>query len=54
MLLWGYQLFIVLAATGYVTGVTEGREYAEPGMVYRHLVTLVWVVYFVVFFGTTP
>nr|MCU0892628.1 cbb3-type cytochrome c oxidase subunit I [Sandarakinorhabdus sp.] len=27
---WGYQLFIVLAATGYVLGVTEGREYAEP------------------------
>ncbi len=27
---WGYQLFIVLAATGYLLGVTEGREYAEP------------------------
>ena len=27
---WGYQLFIVLAATGYVMGITEGREYAEP------------------------
>jgi cytochrome c oxidase cbb3-type subunit 1 len=27
---WGYQLFIVLAASGYVLGITEGREYAEP------------------------
>ena len=27
---WGYQLFIVLAATGYVLGITQGREYAEP------------------------
>src|SRR3546814_3049152 len=27
---WGYQLFLVLAATGYVMGVTEAREYAEP------------------------
>src|SRR5690349_24041812 len=27
---WGYQLFIVLAATGYVMGVTEAKEYAEP------------------------
>src|SRR6266581_779649 len=27
---WGYQLFLVLAASGYVMGVTEGREYAEP------------------------
>jgi cytochrome c oxidase cbb3-type subunit 1 len=27
---WGYQLFIVLAGTGYLMGVTQGREYAEP------------------------
>ena len=27
---WGYQLFIVLAATGYVAGITQSREYAEP------------------------
>ena len=27
---WGYQLFIVLAATGYLLGVTQSREYAEP------------------------
>jgi cytochrome c oxidase cbb3-type subunit 1 len=27
---WGYQLFIVMAATGYLLGITQGREYAEP------------------------
>ena len=27
---WGYQLFIVLAATGYLLGITQGKEYAEP------------------------
>ncbi|MCK4275923.1 MAG: cbb3-type cytochrome c oxidase subunit I, partial [Phycisphaerae bacterium] len=27
---WGYQLFIVLAATGYLLGVTQAKEYAEP------------------------
>jgi cytochrome c oxidase cbb3-type subunit 1 len=27
---WGYQLFIILAALGYVMGVTQSREYAEP------------------------
>ena len=27
---WGYQLFLVMAATGYLLGITEGREYAEP------------------------
>jgi cytochrome c oxidase cbb3-type subunit 1 len=25
---WGYQLFIVLAATGYLLGVTQSKEYA--------------------------
>ena len=27
---WGYQFFIVMAATGYLLGITQGREYAEP------------------------
>jgi cytochrome c oxidase cbb3-type subunit 1 len=49
---WGYQLFIVLAATGYVLGVTEGREYAEPEWYVDIWLTLVWVSYLVVFVGT--
>jgi cytochrome c oxidase cbb3-type subunit 1 len=51
-LFWGYQLFIVLAATGYVTGITEGREYAEPEWYVDLWLTLVWVVYLVVVLGT--
>ena len=51
-LFWGYQLFIVLAALGYVLGITQGREYAEPEWYVDLWLTLVWVVYFVVFFGT--
>ena len=27
---WGYQLFLFMAATGYLLGITESREYAEP------------------------
>jgi cytochrome c oxidase cbb3-type subunit 1 len=27
---WGYKLFIVIAGTGYLLGVTQGKEYAEP------------------------
>lgn len=27
---WGYQLFIVLAATGYLLGAAQSKEYAEP------------------------
>ncbi len=49
---WGYQLFIVLAATGYVLGITQGREYAEPEWYVDLWLTVVWVAYFLVFFGT--
>jgi len=49
---WGYQLFIVLAATGYVMGVTEGREYAEPEWYVDIWLTIVWVSYLAVFVGT--
>jgi cytochrome c oxidase cbb3-type subunit I len=51
-LFWGYQLFIVMAALGYVLGITQGREYAEPEWYVDLWLTLVWVVYLVVFFGT--
>src|SRR5262249_55841996 len=49
---WGYQLFIVLAVLGYVLGITEGREYAEPEWYVDLWLTLVWVVYLVIFLGT--
>jgi cytochrome c oxidase cbb3-type subunit I len=49
---WGYQLFIVLAASGYVLGITQSREYAEPEWYVDLWLTLVWVVYLLVFLGT--
>jgi cytochrome c oxidase cbb3-type subunit 1 len=49
---WGYQLFIVLAATGYVLGVTQSREYAEPEWYVDIWLTIVWVAYLAVFLGT--
>ncbi len=49
---WGYQVFIVLAATGYVLGVTQSREYAEPEWYVDIWLTIVWVAYLVVFMGT--
>ena len=49
---WGYQLFIVLAASGYVLGVTQSREYAEPEWYVDLWLTVVWVAYLVVFVGT--
>ncbi|MFQ5346336.1 MAG: cytochrome-c oxidase, cbb3-type subunit I [Rhodothalassiaceae bacterium] len=49
---WGYQLFIVLAGTGYLMGVTEAREYAEPEWYVDIWLTIVWVVYLLVFLAT--
>ncbi|QIQ85402.1 cytochrome-c oxidase, cbb3-type subunit I [Erythrobacter sp.] len=49
---WGYQLFIVLAATGYLLGITQSREYAEPEWYVDLWLTIVWVAYLAVFVGT--
>jgi cytochrome c oxidase cbb3-type subunit 1 len=49
---WGYQLFIVLAATGYLMGATQSREYAEPEWYVDLWLTVVWVAYLGVFLGT--
>jgi cytochrome c oxidase cbb3-type subunit 1 len=50
--IWGYQLFLVLAASGYVLGVTQSKEYAEPEWYVDLWLTVVWVVYLLVFLGT--
>ena len=49
---WGYQLFIVLAATGYLLGITQSKEYAEPEWYVDLWLTVVWVAYFLVYVGT--
>ncbi len=50
--MWGYQLFIVMAATGYLLGITQSREYAEPEWYVDIWLTIVWVAYLVLFMGT--
>ena len=49
---WGYQFFIVAAAVGYVFGVTQGKEYAEPEGYVDVWLTVVWLHYLVAFGGT--
>lgn len=49
---WGYNLFIILAATGYLLGSTQSKEYAEPEWYVDLWLTIVWVVYLAVFLGT--
>lgn len=49
---WGYQLFVVMAASGYLLGITESREYAEPEWYLDLWLTIVWVAYLLLFLGT--
>ena len=49
---WGWQAVIVLAAVTLPLGITSSKEYAELEWPIDILITLVWVAYAVVFFGT--
>ncbi|HXE39881.1 MAG TPA: cytochrome-c oxidase, cbb3-type subunit I [Azonexus sp.] len=49
---WGWQIVILLAAITLPLGITTGKEYAELEWPIDILITLVWVSYAVVFFGT--
>ena len=49
---WGYQAFILMAGLGYVFGVTQGKEYAEPEWYADLWLTFVWVAYLIVFLMT--
>jgi cytochrome c oxidase cbb3-type subunit I len=48
----GYNFFILIAGTGYLMGVTHGKEYAEPEWYADLWLTLVWVAYLLVFLAT--
>jgi cytochrome c oxidase cbb3-type subunit I/II len=49
---WGWQLIIVLAAVTLPLGMTEAKEYAELIWPIDLLITVVWVLFAVNFFGT--
>ncbi|HSH29330.1 MAG TPA: cytochrome-c oxidase, cbb3-type subunit I [Thiohalobacter sp.] len=49
---WGWQVVIVAAAISLPLGMTASKEYAELEWPIDVLITLVWVAYAVVFFGT--
>ncbi|UDQ89866.1 cytochrome-c oxidase, cbb3-type subunit I [Xanthobacter autotrophicus] len=48
----GYNFFIVIAGTGYLLGITQGKEYAEPEWYSDLFLTVVWVTYLLVFLVT--
>ncbi|RME14759.1 MAG: cytochrome-c oxidase, cbb3-type subunit I [Alphaproteobacteria bacterium] len=49
---WGYQVVILLAATGYILGATQGKEYAEFEWYTDWWLTIVWVGYLLLYMGT--
>jgi cytochrome c oxidase cbb3-type subunit I len=49
---WGWQVVIVAAAISLPLGMSTSKEYAELEWPIDVLITLVWVAYAVVFFGT--
>jgi cytochrome c oxidase cbb3-type subunit 1 len=49
---WGWQAVIVAAALSLPLGYTQGKEYAELEWPIDVLITLVWLAYAWVFFGT--
>ncbi|GIU06130.1 cytochrome c oxidase, cbb3-type subunit I [Shewanella sp. c952] len=49
---WGWQAIILSAAISLPLGFTSGKEYAELEWPIDIAITIVWVAYAVVFFGT--
>ncbi len=48
----GYNLFCLVAATGYLMGLTQSKEYAEPEWYADIWLVIVWVVYFLIYIRT--
>jgi cytochrome c oxidase cbb3-type subunit 1 len=49
---WGWQAIIVLAAVTFILGISTSKEYAELEWPIDVLITIVWVSFAIVFFGT--
>jgi cytochrome c oxidase cbb3-type subunit 1 len=50
--LLGYNLFCVMAVTGYPMGITQSKEYAEPEWYADIWLVVVWVTYFLLYMRT--
>nr|WP_292838824.1 cytochrome-c oxidase, cbb3-type subunit I [Mesorhizobium sp.] len=48
----GYNLFCIVAASGYLMGITQSKEYAEPEWYADIWLVIVWVVYFLLYLRT--
>ena len=50
--LLGFNLFVVLSGVGYLQGITQSKEYAEPEWYMDIWLGIVWVVYFSIYIRT--
>ena len=50
--LLGYNLFCILAVSGYFMGITQSKEYAEPEWYADIWLVVVWVTYLVLYLRT--
>ncbi|MVO16202.1 cytochrome-c oxidase, cbb3-type subunit I [Parasedimentitalea huanghaiensis] len=48
----GYNLFVVLAVTGYPLGITQSKEYAEPEWYADLILLFTWVAYLLLYMRT--
>ena len=48
----GYNLFCLLAVSGYLIGITQSKEYAEPEWYADIWLVIVWVTYLVLYLRT--
>ncbi len=48
---FSFQIFLLLAVSGYVMGITQGKEYAEPEWYADILLTVIWLLYFICIFN---
>lgn len=46
---WGWNLALIVAGTGYLFGISQGREYAEPEWYVDIAIAVVWVIYFLIY-----
>ncbi|PIE01801.1 MAG: cytochrome-c oxidase, cbb3-type subunit I [Thiothrix nivea] len=46
---WGWNLALVVAGLGYMNGITQAREYAEPEWYVDIAIAVVWVAYFLIY-----
>ncbi len=50
--LLGFNLFCIVAASGYLMGITQSKEYAEPEWYADLWLVVVWVAYFILYMRT--